>query len=131
MTGEDLKPTMALIAGLWPSPPVTFEEAVAWSGELTGRTRITSEEATTVLTRFAESGLDDAKFRPRPGEIVSMVQGLRRKRALDKPTALEPVTFAANHDDVRAQAIAAARTACDQGRRHVSDLRRARVGAPS
>ena len=83
MTGEDLKPTLIILAGFWPSPAMTPEEVMAWSAELTGRLRITPEEASTVLRQFAESGTDDSKFRPRAGQIISMVQALRRKRAAE------------------------------------------------
>jgi hypothetical protein len=76
---------MALLAGLWPSPPMTPEEVMVWAAELTGRQRITPEEAKTVLVRLAESGIEDAKYRPRAGQIIAMVQALRRKRALDRP----------------------------------------------
>ncbi len=125
MNGEYLKPTMAMIAGLWPSPPVSYEEALAWSAELTGRLRITSEEANTVLAQFAESGLDDAKYRPRPGQIVAMVQHLRRRRALDRPQvgALMPAPRAENHDSIAAENLAVSRRACESARPAMHDRR--------
>lgn len=128
MNGEHLRSTMALIAGFWPTPALTEEEILSWSVELTSRMKISSEEATTALKSFAESGLDEAKFRPRPGQIVSMVQALRRKRASERPAvgALEPVTFGPDHEDVRESAIAAMRSAIGSGRKTQAQ-RRARV----
>jgi hypothetical protein len=85
MNGEDLEPVMALVAGLWPTPEVTYEEALAWSAELTGRQKITRAEAMGVLQDFAESGTQECRFRPRAGQIISMVQAHRRKRATERP----------------------------------------------
>jgi hypothetical protein len=90
MRGEDLKPVLALLAGLWPSPEMTREEVMAWTGELAGRQEITPEEAMTVLARFAESGIGSSKFRPGAGQIVPMVRELRRKRTLDQPLPALP-----------------------------------------
>lgn len=131
MNGEDLKPVMALLAGLWPSPPVTYEEALAWSAELTGRQKISPEEANTILAEFAESGTEVSKYRPRPGQIIPMVQALRRKRAIGRPAVgqLQAVVYADDHEHVWTQSIAECRAACEKGKSHLAALRRKRVGA--
>jgi hypothetical protein len=128
MTGEDLKPTLIMLAGFWPSPAMTPEEVMAWSAELTGRLRITPEEASTVLRQFAESGTDDSKFRPRAGQIIPMVQALRRKRATEVSSRAlieapivqsDPVTFA--------DGIAACRAAIAAGQQEQEQRRTQRL----
>jgi hypothetical protein len=124
MTGEHIKPTLVMLAGFWPSPAMTPEEVMAWSAELTGHLRITPEEASTVLRQFAESGTDDSKFRPRAGQIIAMVQGLRRRRAdeassraiLEAPIfRSDPATFAEGMAALR-RAVAAGQLEQEQRR---------------
>ena len=43
--------------------------------------------AAGVLRQLAEAGIEESKYRPRPGQIVPMVQELRRKRALEQAIA--------------------------------------------
>lgn len=133
MTGEHIKPTLVMLAGFWPSPAMTPEEVMAWSAELTGHLRITPEEASTVLRQFAECGTDDSKFRPRAGQIVAIVQALRRKRAvnissralIEAPNVQsDPVTFANGMAALR-RAVAAGQH--EQERRRTQ--RRARAGS--
>jgi hypothetical protein len=124
MTGEGLKPILTMLAGFWPSPQMTSEEVLAWAAELTGHLRITPEEASTVLRQFAESGTDDSKFRPRAGQIVAMVQALRRKRAAEVSSRAlieapgvqsDPITFADGMAALR-RAVAAGQQQQEQQR---------------
>ena len=91
MRTDEIKPIMAMLAGFWPTPQLAPEEVLAWVAELTDRhMRITADEAQRVLRQLAEAGIEESKFRPRPGQIVPMVQELRRKRALDRPLPALP-----------------------------------------
>ena len=128
MTGEDLKPTLVMLAGFWPSPAMTPEEVMAWSAELTGRLRITPEEASTVLRVFAEGGTDDSKFRPRAGQIIPMVQALRRKRALETSSrALIKAPYVRPDPDEMEAFLVAGRAACEASKQaNAERVRRAR-----
>jgi hypothetical protein len=100
---------LEILSGYWPTPALTDEEVKAWLNELCGRhMRITSEEAGRVIAGFARTG---STFRLRPGQIVSEVQALRRRRALDRPVpALQSAAdFGPDHDEVRRQTLARCR----------------------
>lgn len=76
MNADQAERVVRRIAGYWPSPQLTEEEALAWAQELTSRSlNITPEEAGTCLRRMAYAG---QTFRPRPGEVVAHVQAERR-----------------------------------------------------
>jgi hypothetical protein len=125
---DEVKPIMAMLSGFWPTPLMTPEEVLAWVAELTSRQMgVTTDEAQVVLRQLAEAGIEESKFRPRPGQIVPMVQALRRRRALDRPVAaIEPAEiFTGNYDEIRAQTIADCRASIDAGAASVA-ARRAR-----
>ena len=69
-----------------------------------------------MLRQLAEAGIEESKFM-RPGQIVPMIQALRRKRRLDRPVAqIEPAQiFAGDYDEIRAQTIADCRAAIADG----------------
>lgn len=87
MRQDEARNVIALIAGLWPTPAMADEEAAAWGLVLVRSARISREEATTVLVAVAENG---AQWRPRPGELIAMVQHERRQRALRTPRPALP-----------------------------------------
>lgn len=97
MIKDDVRPILAMIAGYWPTPALTTEEVSAWTTELVSTSRISAEEARTVIINFAETG---AVYRPRPGQLLGLVQSLRRKRAFDAaPYALGPVKRTLNENE--------------------------------
>lgn len=81
MNRADVRPILAMVAGYWPQPVLSTEEATAWAAELCGSLRITPEEARTVIVAAAEDGRE---FRMKPGQLVPAVQALRRQRALER-----------------------------------------------
>jgi hypothetical protein len=85
MNAGEARAILAMILGYWSTPPATEEEAAAWLRELAGSPmRITFGEARTVIDDMVRAG---GRFRPRPGEVVAAVQGLRRhRRLIDDPT---------------------------------------------
>ena len=82
MNNTEIDTVLEILSGYWPTPALTDEECKAWYAELRGPLKITTEEAGKVIAGWARSG---AEWRLRPGQIVSEVQALRRKRALDRP----------------------------------------------
>lgn len=82
MNDVDVDPVLGRLNGYWATPEMTVEETLAWTETLTGPARITAGEAVTVIRAEAESGRE---WRLRPGEIVALVQALRRRRALENP----------------------------------------------
>jgi hypothetical protein len=97
MNAGEARAILAMILGYWSTPPATEEEAAAWLRELAGSPmRITFGEARTVIDDMVRAG---GRFRPRPGEVVAAVQGLRRHRRLmtTQPALPEaPVGFEAD-----------------------------------
>jgi len=131
---DEVKPVMAMLSGFWPTPLLTPEEVLAWVAELTSRQMgVTTDEAQVVLRQLAEAGIEESKYRPRPGQIVPMVQALRRKRALDRPVAaLNPAEiFTGNYDEIRAQTIADCRASIDAGATALAAGRARRWANPS
>ena len=88
MTADQMRTLMAVLAGYWPTPVLTAEEVTAYTAEFTGPLRITYSEARAMLQ--AEKG---RQWRPRPGEVVELVQHYRRQSALRKPPALGEGAF--------------------------------------
>jgi len=86
MTTDQIRSILAMLSGYWPTPSMSEEEVVAWTRELCGPYPIGYVEAQTVI--------DEQKtreWRPRPGETVSLVQGLRRREALQAERHLQLV----------------------------------------
>ena len=125
MTSDEVRPIVALLAGYWPTPAITAEEALAYAVELTAvPMRIKSEEATTVVARAARSG---ETFRIRPGQITEAVQALRRRRGLYRP-ALAPVPVV--HDGPEyARHFTEFRAVCVAAGQHKARMRDARRGS--
>ncbi len=113
MRQDEVKPVMAMLSGFWPTPLMTPEEVLAWVAELTSRQMsLTTDEAQRVLRQLAESDIDESKYRPRPGQIVPMVQALRRRRAAgDRWLALPSGDEILSGDELSAK-VAELRTAC-------------------
>jgi hypothetical protein len=114
MTTSDARAILAMIAGYWPTPTMEEEEIAAFLRELASPLRITTEEARTVIDEMARGGM---RFRPRPGEVVADVQGLRRHRAKMalRPALPEaPVGFEADPVGFR-EGMAAARAGLAAG----------------
>ena len=80
MRTDEVRPTLAAMAGYWPTPQLTEEEVIAWTTELTGPIGISNVEARKVIR--AESS---RQWRPRPGEFVELIQHYRRQEALRSP----------------------------------------------
>jgi hypothetical protein len=85
MHTSEVRPTLAAMAGYWPTPQLTEEEVVAWTTELTGPIGISYTEAVKVIR--AEGA---RQWRPRPGEFVELIQHYRRQDALRKPRPALP-----------------------------------------
>lgn len=102
MTPSEARGTIAMVMGYWSTPACPDEEAAAWLRGLTAAPlRITPQEARTVIDEMVRSG---GRFRPRPGELISAVQALRRHRKLMTPTptlAAAPVGFEADPEGFR------------------------------
>ncbi|MGH9090198.1 MAG: hypothetical protein ACRDZR_02270 [Acidimicrobiales bacterium] len=78
MRPDHVRPVLAQLAGRWPTPALTEEEALAWTADLTGPLHITRDEALGYMRRHSHSG---APHRPRPGEMVAAVRADRRAAA--------------------------------------------------
>jgi len=79
MNAQQTRPVLASLVGFWPTPALTSEETLAWVCELTGPLKITPAEAQHAIRKHAETG---AEFRIRPGQIIELVQAIRRMRAV-------------------------------------------------
>jgi hypothetical protein len=77
---QEARRALTVISGYWGTPVLTEEEVVAFTTELTGPARISYVEVVQVVR--AEAG---RQWRPRPGELVALVQHYRRRRAIDHP----------------------------------------------
>lgn len=84
MDDAEIDPILVRLAGYWPTPALTPEEVAAWTETLNGPSKLTAEEVTTLLKTEAATGRE---WRPRAGEMIALVQGLRRQRILEKPLA--------------------------------------------
>jgi len=80
MTADQVRSVLALISGYHPTPALSEEEIIAWTTELVGPYRMTYAEVVYVIK--AEKG---RQWRPRPGELVGLVQHYRRQEALRHP----------------------------------------------
>jgi len=76
MNVAEVRPILAQLAGYWPSPALTTEEAAAWTTVLTDPSLgVTVNEARAVIRKASYAG---GTFRPRPGQIVAAVLTERR-----------------------------------------------------
>ena len=121
MITSEIEPIIARLIGYWTTPELTPEESLAWTETLLGSLQITSEEAVHVLRAEAENG---RQWRPRPGELVALVQELRRRRVMASPpqSAIEQTTERMTSAD----GFAAARAALEESDRRFSASRAAR-----
>ncbi len=85
MQTDQVRRTLAAMAGYWPTPALRDEEVVAWTTELTGPIGISAGEALKVIR--AEGG---RQWRPRPGEFVELIQHYRRQETLRRPKPALP-----------------------------------------
>jgi len=86
MTIEQIRSVLAMLSGYWPTPAMSEEEVVAWTQELCGSYLMTYAEVREVID--AEK---IREWRPRPGELVSLVQRRRRHEALRNERRLQLV----------------------------------------
>jgi len=82
MTTDEAFAITEALAGYWPTPALEEAEVKALVVELTGPLRITPQEAATVIKLEAGTGRE---WRPKPGQIVALVQHHRRQEALRRP----------------------------------------------
>ena len=84
----EARTVVLMLAGYWPTPAVTEEEAVAWVRELgSASMRIAPQEARTTIDDMVHAG---GRFRPRPGKVVAAVHTLRRYNRLMTPQPALP-----------------------------------------
>ena len=80
MTRDDIRSVLAALAGYWPTPALTEEEVIAWTTELAGGYKTDRPEVMRVIQSEASR-----QWRPRPGEMVELIQHYRRQDALRQP----------------------------------------------